>query len=167
MNAIPENGETWKLDLSQVIKGAHTLIDEKVALEDAGGETRFQTAVTGRVRVGTGPWQDFSFTPNPSSVVHRLGGGEGTTNREFTGSGATSVQGSTAQAITVEFSVGLYVKSDSNAFFPAAGGDEVAIRFGANDTIANGFTAGEYPGLGNRSIADDGWKSTITLTALP
>ncbi|MBX3284551.1 MAG: hypothetical protein KF703_04335 [Actinobacteria bacterium] len=167
MNAIPENGETWKLDLSQVIKGAHTLIDEKVALEDAGGETRFQTAVTGRVRVGTGPWQDFSFTPNPSSVVHRLGGGEGTTNREFTGSGATSVQGSTTQAITVEFSVGLYVKSDSNAFFPAAGGDEVAIRFGANDTIANGFTAGEYPGLGNRSIADDGWKSTITLTALP
>ena len=33
--------------------------------------------------------------------------------------------------------------------------------------LANGFTAGEYPGLGNRSIADDGWKSTITLTALP
>lgn len=167
MDAIPENGQTWKLDLSQVIKGAHTLIDEKVALEDAGGETRFQTAVTGRVRVGSGPWQDFSFNPSVTAVVHNLGGGEGTTNRAFTGSGATSVQGNTAQTITVEFTTNLYVKSNSNAFFPAAGGDEVAIRFGANDTIANGFTAGSYPGLGNRNLADDGWKSTITLTVLP
>lgn len=166
-DAIPENGQTWKLDLSQVIKGAHTLIDEKVALEDAGGETRFQTAVTGRVRVGTGPWQDFSFNPSVTSVVHNLRGGEGTTNRGFTGSGATSVQGSTAERITVEFTTNLYAKSNSNAFFPAAGGDEVAIRFGANDTITNGFTAGGYPGLGNRSLADDGWKSTITLTVLP
>ena len=167
MDAIPENGQTWKLDLSQVIKGAHTLIDEKVALEDAGGETRFQTAVTGRVRVGSGPWQDFSFTPSVSAVVHNLGGGEGTSNRAFTGSGATSVQGNTAETITVEFTTNLYVKSNSNAFFPAAGGDEVAIRFGANDTITNGFTAGGYPGLGNRSITDDGWKSTITLSVLP
>lgn len=167
MDAIPEGGQTWKLDLSQVIKGAHTLIDEKVALEDAGGETRFQTAVTGRVKVGSGAWKDFSFTPSVTAVVHNLGGGEGTSNKAFTGSGATSVQGNTRETITVEFTTSLYVKSNSNAFFPAAGGDEVAIRFGANDTIANGFTAGSYPGIGNRSLADDGWKSTITLSVLP
>ena len=42
----------------------------------------------------------------------------------------------------------------------------MAIRFGANDTIANGFTAGGYPGLGNRSLLTDGWKSSIVLTAI-
>lgn len=51
--------------------------------------------------------------------------------------------------------------------FPAAGGDEVAIRFGANDTITNGFTAGEYPGLGSRNITTDGHFATIELTAIP
>ena len=109
---------------------------------------------------------NFNFTPSVNSVVHALRGGEGTSNREFTGSAATSVTGSTAQSITVEFSVGMYVKSNSNAFFPAAGGDEVALRFGANDTIANGFTAGEYPGRGNRDILSDGWRSSIVLTPL-
>jgi hypothetical protein len=167
MDVIPANGESWKLDLSHLIRGAHTLIDEKVALEDAGGESRFQTAVTGRVRVGNGAWQNFNVNPSVMSVVHGLYGGEGTTNREFTGSAATSVTGSTAQTVTVEFSVNLFVKSNSNAFFPAAGGDEVALRFGANDTIANGFTAGTYPGLGNRSLLNDGWKSTIVLTPIP
>jgi hypothetical protein len=61
----------------------------------------------------------------------------------------------------------LFVKSNSNAFFPAAGGDEVALRFGANDTIANGFTAGGYPGLGNRNILTDGWFADIELTTVP
>ena len=166
-DVVPEDGDSWKVDFSQLIRGAHTLIDEKVALEDAGGETRFTTQVTGRYRVGGGGWVNFNFTPSVNSVVHGLYGGEGTTNREFTGSAATSVTGSTAQTITVEFSVSMYVKSNSNAFFPAAGGDEVALRFGANDTIANGFTAGEYPGLGNRNILTDGWKSSIVLTPIP
>jgi hypothetical protein len=165
-DVVPENGQSWKVDFSHLIKGAHTLIDEKVLLEDAGGESRFQTQVTGRYRVGSGAWVNFNFTPSVNSVVHALRGGEGTSNREFTGSAATSVTGSTAQSITVEFSVGMYVKSNSNAFFPAAGGDEVALRFGANDTIANGFTAGEYPGRGNRDILSDGWRSSIVLTPL-
>lgn len=165
-DVVPENGQSWKVDFSHLIRGAHTLIDEKVALEDAGGESRFQTQVTGRYRVGAGAWTNFNFTPSVNSVVHALRGGEGTSNREFTGSAAASVTGSTAQTVTVEFSVGMYVKSNSNAFFPAAGGDEVALRFGANDTIANGFTAGEYPGRGNRSILNDGWKSSIVLTPI-
>ena len=100
-------------------------------------------------------------------MVHGLYGGEGTTNREFTGSNGLVLTGTTAQTITVEFGFDMFVKSNSNAFFPAAGGDEVAIRFGANDTIANGFTAGGYPGLGNRNMLDDGHKTSIVLTATP
>ena len=166
MDVVPENGDTWRLDLNQAIAGAHTLIDEKVALEDAGGETRFNTAITGRARIGAGAWQNFDVTPSVTSVVHGLYGGEGTSNRAFSGSNALVLTGTTAQTITVEFSVGMYVKSNSNAFFPAAGGDEVAIRFGAHDTIANGFSAGGYPGIGSRNILTDGHKATITLTTL-
>jgi hypothetical protein len=101
------------------------------------------------------------------SVVHGLYGGEGTTNRAFTGQNGLVLSGNTAQTITVEFGFDLFAKSNSNAFFPAAGGDEVAIRFGANDTITNGFTAGEYPGLGNRNILTDGHFAVIRLTTTP
>jgi len=163
-DVVPENGDTWHLDVSQLINGAHTLIDEKVALEDAGGETRFQTAVTGRVQVGAAAWQNFNVTPSVTSSVHKLYGGEGTTNTPFTGTNHAVLSGTTRQAITIEFGFDLYAKSDSNAFFPAAGGDEVAIRLGANDTIANGFTAGGYPGLGNRPISADGHFAVISLT---
>jgi hypothetical protein len=166
-DVIPENGESWQLDLAQNIAGAHTLIDEKVLLEDAGGETRFTTPVTGRARIGAGAWQNFDFNPSVTSVVHNLYGGEGTSNRAFSGQGGTMLTGNTAETITVEFGFDLFAKSNSNAFFPAAGGDEVAIRFGANDTIANGFTAGEYPGLGNRNLLTDGHFAVIRLTAIP
>jgi hypothetical protein len=103
-------------------------------------------------------------TPSVTSSVHKLYGGEGTTNTPFTGTNHTVLSGTTPQTITVEFGFDLFAKSDSNAFFPAAGGDEVAIRLGANDTITNGFTAGGYPGLGNRSITGDGHFGVITLT---
>lgn len=166
-DVVPENGETWRLDVGQLLNGAHTLIDEKVALEDAGGETRFTTPINGKVRVGAGAWQSFNATPSVGSVVHNLRGGEGTTNQAFTASSSTVLQGTTRQTITVEFDFSMYVKSNSNAFFPAAGGDEVAIRFGANDTIANGFTAGSYPGRGNRNILTDGHVGTIALTTVP
>ena len=105
--------------------------------------------------------------PAAGAVVHRLYGGEGTTNREFTGSNALVLTGTAAEAITVEIGFDMYVKSDSNLAFPAAGGDEVAIRFGVNDTITNGFTAGGYPGRGNRDIVADGHAAVIELTATP
>ena len=37
-DVVPENGDTWQLDLSHLIAGPTRLIDEKVLLEDAGGE---------------------------------------------------------------------------------------------------------------------------------
>ena len=166
-DVVPENGEAWRLDLSHLIKGAHTLVDEKVLLEDAGGETRFQSNITARAQVGGGTWQNFGFAANPAAVVHGLYGGEGTSNREFSGSNALVLTGTSAQTVTVEMGFDMFVKSNSNAFFPAAGGDEVAIRFGTNDTITNGFTAGGYPGLGNRDILADGHTASVVLTSTP
>ena len=166
-DVIPENGDTWKVDVGQLMNGAHTLIDEKVLLEDAGGESKFTTPITARVKIGSGAWTNFNATPSVNSVKHNMYGGEGTSNRAFSATSSTSIQGNTAQTITVEFGFDLSVKSDSNAFFPAAGGDEVAIRFGANDTITNGFTAGGYPGIGNRNLLTDGHFGTIQLTTVP
>ena len=164
-DVTPEHGESWQLDIGHSILGAHTLYDEKVALEDAGGRTVFQTPITARVRVNGGAWQHFDFLPAPDRIVHDLYGGEGDTYAPFTGSNSIVLNGTTAATIEIEFDWDMKAKSNSNAFFPAAGGDEVAIRFGANDTITNGFTAGEYPGTGSRSIVDDGHKLDITLTA--
>jgi NAD(P)H-dependent flavin oxidoreductase YrpB (nitropropane dioxygenase family) len=67
----------------------------------------------------------------------------------------------------VEFGFDMFVKSNSNAFFPAAGGDEAAIRVGANATIANGFAAGGYPGQGNRNLLTDGHFADVELTTTP
>jgi hypothetical protein len=166
-DVVPENGEGWQLDFGHLILGAHTLIDEKVALEDAGGESRFQSNVTARAQVGGGAWQTFGFAATPGAVVHDLYGGEGTTNAEFSGANSLVLTGTEAQTVVVEIGFDMYVTSNSNAFFPAAGGDEVALRFGANDTITNGFTAGGYPGRGNRSILDDGHTTSVVLTPLP
>jgi hypothetical protein len=74
-----------------------------VLLEDAGGETRFQSNVTARARLGGGAWQSFDFAATPGAVVHGLYGGEGTSNREFTGSNGLVLSGTTAQTVTVEF----------------------------------------------------------------
>jgi hypothetical protein len=63
--------------------------------------------------------------------------------------------------------VALEAFSNSNTAFPTANGDEMAIRLGKNDTIDNNFTAGQYPGMGNRNIADDGHMATIGLTSAP
>ena len=74
--------------------------------------------------------------------------------------------GTTAETITVEVAFDVHAYSDSNLAFPAVAGDEAAIRFGANDSIANGFTAGEYPGVGNRNIGEDGLFGTIALSTI-
>ena len=109
--------------------------------------------------------QSFDFAVSPDRVVHGLYGGEGDSNVEFSGTNGVVVGGSAPSTITVEFEWDMKAKSNSNAFFPAAGGDEVALRFGVHDTIANGFTAGGYPGLGGRDISQDGHTVTIALTS--
>ncbi|MBX3314216.1 MAG: hypothetical protein KF906_07835 [Actinobacteria bacterium] len=156
-DVVPENGETWHLDMNQVLRGAHTLIDEQ------GGSARTSmSAITVRAKVGSGAWQNFNITPSSTGVNSGSGA-----YVPFTGSSSRVLTGTTAQTITVEVAFDVHAYSDSNIAFPAVAGDEAAIRFGVNDSITNGFTAGEYPGVGNRSIGQDGLFGTIVLTAVP
>ena len=67
----------------------------------------------------------------------------------------------------LDFSVGLSAFSDSRTAFPTCNGDEMAIRLGKNDTIDSNFTAGSYPGMGSRNIANDGHKVIVSLTSTP
>lgn len=155
-NVIPENGETWKIDLNQVLRGAHTLKEE-----DGGSARTSISTLNIRAKVGNGAWQNFNITPSATSANSSNGA-----YVPFTGASSKVLTGTTAQTITLEVAFDVHAYSDSNLAFPAVAGDEAAIRFGVNDSIANGFTAGEYPGVGNRNIATDGLFGTIVLSTV-
>jgi hypothetical protein len=144
-------GDSWRVDLSHLIRGAHTANNEG----DGGARTTIST-VNGRYRRNGGAWTNFNFNPSDT------GGNSGSGFYEpFTGSSATSFTGSSSVAVEIEFFFNVSAVSDSGTF---STGDESAIRFGANDSLANFFSVGDYPGVGGRNITQDGHFGTITLT---
>lgn len=161
-DVVPAAGDSWNIDLAHSIAGAHT-----VKGDGTGGGYRARgsiTTVTGRARIGNGAWQTFSFNPSsPSSGWVQPSSSSAAYQYPFTGSGSTVLSGTTAQTVTVEFSFSVTAESD-NDFWGAKQGPEAAVRFGVNDTITNGFTAGEYPGVGNRNIVTDGYRLEVALT---
>ena len=152
-NVIPENGQTWQLNLAQLISGAHTIVD------DGGGSGQASiSTIIGRAKIGSGAWNTFNI--NVSAVGMSSGG---TNSTGFTGGNSRVLTGATAQTITVEFGFDVMARSESSGIPPVAG-DEAAVRIGANDSLANGFTAGGYPGVGNRNLLNDGHVFTLSLT---
>lgn len=137
--------ETWTLDIDHSILGAYTLFDEGV---DGGGIAEFTSpGVSASCDVGGGP-VPLDFVPNLTSVVHSISNSPNDSNVEFSGSNGVALNGSANTHVALDFSFAPRTMSDSNVAFPALQGDEVAIRFGENDTQQNGFTAGRYPGPG-------------------
>ena len=163
-NVVPENGDTWKLDLAHAIKGAHTAKDEGY-----GAQSNI-SKITGRYQLNGGAWQDFSFDVGADgagdSNPWQGGWSSSTFTEAFTGNRTATVQGTAATSVVVEYYFDVTAWSDSHLAFPAEAGNEVAIRFGANDSLTNNFTVGDYPGQGNRKITDDGHFGTITLTTV-
>jgi hypothetical protein len=155
-DVVPAAGETWKIDLSHLIQGAHTLVEE-----GHRAQTRIST-VTGRYRVGSGAWVTFDFNPS----IMDTGDRDGNYHGPFTGAAATAFTGTTAEHVTVEFSFWVEAFSNSNLAFPASAGNEAAVRIGANDSLTNNFTAGDYPGLGSRDIAADGYRLNVALSTV-
>lgn len=160
----------WELDLGHSILGAFSIKDEKVALEDAGG-TASIGLVAASATVNGGAAQTYNFTTTPASRVHALYGGEGHSDVQFTGAATRTLAGSGPAHVSVTFAMTMTAFSNSNAFFPAAAGDEVAIRMGKNDTIVDNFTAGEYPSghaaFAPRNIDADGHFATVVLREVP
>ncbi|MFT4569777.1 MAG: hypothetical protein ACI8TX_002248 [Hyphomicrobiaceae bacterium] len=159
-----------QLTLDHSVLGAFSLLDERVANEDAGG-TASITGVTAAVSVGGGPATDLSFSPSPGSRTHGLYGGEGDSDVEFSGSDSAVLVGSGNASVVFSVSFNIRAFSNSNLVFPAAGGDEIAVRMGLSDSITNGFTAGEYPNsggaLGSRNAALDGHFLLVNVIGTP
>ncbi len=164
-------GEQWTLDLQHAIRGALDRIsdgyNDGIGFQDGGGSASLLTNMEATYRLDGGPPVSFGFAASPTSINDGVGGSSSNQDVEFSGSGGAVVQGTTNVHVEVDFSLALQTFSDSNTAIPTANGDEMAIRLGKNDTIDNNFTAGQYPGMGNRNIADDGHKVSITLTSSP
>lgn len=165
---LAEPGANWRLDMTSLIRGAHRGI-----AEGFGAQSNI-SKIGASYQLDNGAWNDFSFDvgngegANPSETTPWQGGWSGATFHEpFAGNATRSITGSGSHLVSVVFKFHVQAWSDSNAAFPAKAGNESAIVFGANDSLANGFTAGEYPGLGNRNILTDGHFGTIKLTPLP
>ena len=169
LDVVPAPGDTWQLDLSHLVRGAHTGVGD-----GTGGGYRAQSnisqTVTGRYQVAGGAWQAFSITVgsdgNPSETTPWQGGPcECDFHEPFVGSNAATIQGTTAQSVVVEFGFDLRAFSEAR-LSQLKQGRESAIRLGLNDSLANDFTAGGYPGLGNRNVVGDGHIATVALTTI-
>jgi hypothetical protein len=166
-------GEEWALDVDHSILGALNRISDGytdgIGFQDGGGSATLQGDVLGSYTVtGTGGTSgNFDFTPSATQISDGWGGPSSSQNVEFDGTNGVTLIGTGDASIELEFQIGLAAYSDSRTAFPTCNGDEMAIRLGKNDTIDNGFTAGSYPGMGGRNIADDGHAAAIVLTSTP
>lgn len=164
-------GWTWTLDLDHAIRGALDRIsdgyNDGIGFQDGGGSAGLVTPVMASWQVVGGTSGSFDFTPTVTSISDGVGGSSTTQDVEFSGSAGATLQGTGDAQVELSFRVDLDAYSNSNTAFPTANGDEMAIRLGKNDTIDDNFTAGGYPGLGGRNIADDGHTVSVRLSSAP
>jgi hypothetical protein len=164
-------GQLWEIDIDHLLDGAMDRIsdgyNDGFGFQDGGG-----TATVGNV-IGTwsiagGSSGNIDFTPSATHISDGIGGGSNDQDVPFTGSNGVTIWGAdTDVSFELEFTISLDAFSNSNTAFPTANGDEMAIRLGKNDTIDSNFTAGGYPGMGSRNIADDGHFVSVELVPLP
>ena len=159
-DVVPANGDTWHVDLAQTVLGAHSHIDSN----SGGARSQIQTPFEGSVSLDNGAtWQTFNADVGPDGWQSW---GMGYDYRPFSAAGSRTVSGTAPTHVMVKFYVDMWAQSQSKAV-PALVGDQIAIRFGLNTSIAHDYTAGRYPGMGDRDITKDGWFSTINLTTTP
>jgi hypothetical protein len=169
--------EAWTLDLAHDILGAFTIVSDgytdSLCFKDGGADLAFLTPVTAAVSIDGGAPTPFDFTPAPSGFSDGRGGPSTNETHEFSGAAATQLAGTGPMHVRVDFGSDLQSFSNSSSVFlgdpfcQESNGDEAAIRLGKKDTIDNNFSAGGYPGQGNRSAGLDGHFATIVLTPVP
>lgn len=164
-------GEQWTVDVDHSILGSLNRIsdgyNDGIGFQDGGGYARFDTNVLGSYAVDGGAPVAFDIVPSVISIDDGIGGSSSDQNVEFSGANGVTLVGTSSASVSLVFTFDLRAFSNSNTAFPTANGDEMAIRLGKNDTIDNNFTAGGYPGMGSRNIADDGHFVTIQLSTAP
>lgn len=171
LDVVAAAGEQWSLAIDHAILGALNRIsdgyNDGIGFRDGGGTATIGVPVMGSYSVAGGASGSFDFTTSVTSISDGIGGSSSSQNVEFSGTNGVVLNGTTSATIQLDFQVALDAYSNSNTAFPTANGDEMAIRLGKNDTIDNNFTAGGYPGMGSRNIADDGHHVSVELTSSP
>jgi hypothetical protein len=141
-----------KIDTSRL--GALTRVDD-----GTGGGTANIGAVTGKVNGVT--------NGTLAMAAVSLAQGTGAANTVISQTTATlTLFGLTGtNNITLDFAwTSLANSTCTGAFCSTTGNDEMAVRLGVADTTS-GSSAGDYPGVGSRTIGNDGHLVTITAVA--
>jgi hypothetical protein len=79
------------------------------------------------------------------------------------------VDGVGPASLNVTFTMTGEVFSDCGGFFCLGAGDQASVRLGADDLgiLDPGFTAGDCPGIGVRTLGNDGHFASYTLVPEP
>jgi hypothetical protein len=147
-------GAPWMLSFDTGRLGALTLVDD-----GNGGATATLGAVTG-TRTGAGA---LTGSLGLAAVPTLTGTAGGNTPFSQTGSGVITGVGTGAnQSITLTFSF----TASTTSTRQGNNGDEAAVRMGIAGN-ATSYTAGNYPGVGGRTLGSDGHFVTATLVPEP
>lgn len=148
-------GEAWQLLIATSRLGALTLVDDGVRAADAS-----LGAVTG-TRSGAGSLASGSLGV---AAVPTLSGNAGG-NTPFSQSSAAVILGvgtGAAQSVTLAFNW----TATARSALTSGDGDEAAVRMGIDSALGS-FTADDYPGVGGRTLANDGHFVSVVLTPEP
>jgi hypothetical protein len=140
------SGGLYQLDIDTRRLGALTLANDA----DSGSASAVLGAVTGLL--------DGGADPNLALVaVGPLSGSSGNTPFNQTGTTLTIMETALVRTYTLTFSWSATANSAR---------DEAAVRMGIAGALT-GSTADDYPGVGARTLADDGHFANVLVTLIP
>jgi hypothetical protein len=133
-------GETWELEVDNSRYGALTLVDDDAGRAQARAQDVLVTVSGATLTSGT---LDLAATANLNSSTG------GYTDISQLASGTLAGVG--AQTVTLQFNFQLR----THTIAAGGAGDEASVRMGLASNLS-AFTAGDYPGLGFRTLSSDG-----------
>lgn len=166
------NGVNYQVDVGSLMNGALTYIDDAAGLGGNGAAADLTIGnVSGSRTGGTSQTGSLGLASSTSLV-----GGSNTSgvNQVINASGAATIFNvgtGAAQVYTLNYTFSATARSTCSGLC-VSGGDEKAVRLGAPGFADSGAflantTADNYPGVGNRTQANDGHFITVTITPEP
>jgi hypothetical protein len=144
-------GSAWQLDIDTSRIGART------SVTDGGGQSAFALSAASGLLGGAGTLSSGSL--GLAAIARSQQGNS--VNLTFNQAGNALIDGTGNGSVTLTFTFSATAETLVNG----SQGDEAAIRMGIPENLTS-FTAGAYPGAGNRTAANDGHFVDLTLLDL-
>ena len=154
-------GEVWDLALNIGRVGAMTIVS------DGNGDATVTMGALSGVLGGAGSLTAGSLGLGAVANTSNTANQGQSPNNAFNQSGAATVSGvgtGGAQLVTLTFSFTASATSNDRAGGGTPAGDEAALRMGLDSALSS-FTADNYPGVGGRTMANDGISVIGSLTS--